>query len=146
MKEIIHVTTQQQLNQCLDIRKEVFVHEQQVDESLEIDEFDDSPQACSHVLLQEDGLPVATGRMRPYKEDTMKLQRIAVRKPARGTGAGKAIVLALEEEARRIGYAYTLLDAQCQAEPFYIKLGYTTVSPETFLDAGIPHVRMKKQL
>jgi len=146
MNRIIHVTTQQQLNECLDIRRKVFVEEQQVDESLEIDEFDESPQACSHVLLHIDGNPAATGRMRPYTDDTMKLQRIAVLKEHRGTGAGKAIVLALEEEASRIGYTCTLLDAQCQAEPFYSKLGYITVSPETFLDAGIPHVRMKKRL
>lgn len=146
MKEIIHVTTQQQLNQCLNIRKEVFVKEQQVDESLEIDEFDESPESCYHVLFQVDGKPLATGRMRPYTDDTMKLQRIAVLLAARGTGAGKAIVLGLEEAARQAGYAYTLLDAQCQAEGFYSKLGYITISAETFLDAGIPHVRMKKTL
>ncbi|MBE1446915.1 GNAT family N-acetyltransferase [Paenibacillus sp. OAS669] len=146
MKQTIHVTTQEQLNQCLDIRKEVFVREQKVDISLEIDEFDESPQACYHILLLEDGKPTATGRMRPYTDDTMKLQRIAVRQSSRGTGAGRAIVLGLEEEAKRIGYAYTLLDAQCQAEPFYAKLGYVTISEETFLDAGIPHVRMKKTL
>ncbi|WP_282937877.1 GNAT family N-acetyltransferase [Paenibacillus sp. RC67] len=146
MKEIIHVTTQQQLNECLDIRKEVFVVEQQVDVSLEIDEFDESPESCRHVLLQQDGKPSAAGRMRPYTDDTMKLQRIAVLKSARGTGAGKAIVLALEEEAHRLGYNYTLLDAQCQAEGFYSKLGYITISTETFLDAGIPHVRMRKTL
>ncbi|MCS7463293.1 GNAT family N-acetyltransferase [Paenibacillus doosanensis] len=146
MNQTSHVTTQQQLHQCLDIRKKVFVIEQQVDESLEIDEFDETPQSCCHVLYEMDGQPAATGRMRPYKSDTMKLQRIAVLKEARGTGAGRAIVTALEEEARRLGYAYTLLDAQCQAEPFYLKLGYVTVSPETFLDAGIPHVRMTKKL
>lgn len=148
MKQIILVTDQDQLQQCLNIRMEVFVREQQVDESLEVDEFDQSPDACIHMLLLEDGQPVATGRMRPYENasETMKLQRIAVRKEQRGTGAGKAIVLALEEEAKKQGFAYTLLDAQCQAEPFYAKIGYTTVSSETFLDAGIPHVRMKKPL
>ncbi|WP_036746599.1 GNAT family N-acetyltransferase [Paenibacillus sp. UNC451MF] len=146
MKQIIHVTTREQLNQCLDIRKEVFVQEQEVDESLEIDEFDESPDSCYHVLVQQDDQPLATGRMRPYTDDTMKLQRIAVLKASRGTGAGKTVVLALEDEARRAGYAYTLLDAQCQAEVFYRKLGYVTISTETFLDAGIPHVRMKKTL
>ncbi|OXM82372.1 GNAT family N-acetyltransferase [Paenibacillus rigui] len=148
MKQTLIVTTPEQLQQCLDIRMEVFVQEQQVDPSLEIDAFDESPDACVHMLLLEDGQPVATGRMRPYENasSTMKLQRIAVRQAQRGTGAGKAIVLGLEEEAKRLGFASSLLDAQCQAEPFYEKLGYKKVSPETFLDAGIPHVRMKKQL
>jgi len=148
VKQIVLVTNKEQLQQCLDIRMEVFVREQQVDASLEVDEFDQSPEACTHMLLLVDGQPAATGRMRPYENanSTMKLQRIAVLKPMRGTGAGKAIVLGLEEQAKKLGFAYTLLDAQCQAEVFYQKLGYVTISPETFLDAGIPHVRMKKQL
>ncbi|MBP1996536.1 GNAT family N-acetyltransferase [Paenibacillus eucommiae] len=146
MNHTIIVTTPEELQQCLTIRREVFIHEQQVDESLEIDEFDASPEACVHVLLHHDGKSAATGRMQPYDEITMKLQRIAVLQPYRGTGAGKAIVYALEEEAFRKGFKYTLLDAQCQAEIFYSKLGYVTVSSEPFLDANIPHVRMKKQL
>jgi predicted GNAT family N-acyltransferase len=138
MKQALIVTTEEQLKQCLDIRMDVFVKEQQVDVSLEVDEFDASPDACVHILLQDDGRAIATGRMRPYKEGVMKLQRIAVRQEQRGTGAGKAIVLALEEAARERGYGWTLLDAQCQAEAFYHRLGYETVSPEVFLDAGIP--------
>ncbi|MFD0677839.1 MULTISPECIES: GNAT family N-acetyltransferase [unclassified Paenibacillus] len=146
MKPTLIVTTREQLQQCLAIRYEVFIQEQQVDESLEIDEFDQSPDACVHVLLLDNGQALATGRMRPYDETTMKLQRIAVRKEQRGTGAGKTIVLALEDLAREQGFDYSLLDAQCQAEAFYHKLGYVTLSPEIFLDAGIPHVRMKKKL
>jgi predicted GNAT family N-acyltransferase len=38
------------------------------------------------------------------------------------------------------------MDGQCQAEGFYNKLGYVTVSTEPFLDAGILHVRMQKEL
>ncbi|TDG00464.1 GNAT family N-acetyltransferase [Paenibacillus piri] len=146
MRQIVIATTRDQLQQCLDVRREVFVNEQQVDESLEVDEFDQSPDACVHVLLLDSGRPVGAGRMRPYEEGAMKLQRIAVLRGQRGTGAGKAVVLALEEAARERGYTGTVLDAQCQAEAFYSKLGYVTVSPEPFLDAGIPHVRMKKRL
>ncbi|WP_248928813.1 GNAT family N-acetyltransferase [Paenibacillus hamazuiensis] len=140
------VKTDEELQQCLRIRQKVFVEEQGVDPAIEIDELDASPAACRHLLLADETGPIATGRMRPYDASAMKLQRIAVLPEHRGTGAGRAIVLAMEEQARKLGFSHTVLDAQVQAEPFYRKLGYETVSSETFLDAGIPHVRMKKQI
>jgi predicted GNAT family N-acyltransferase len=51
----------------------------------------------------------------------------------------------LENEARVEGMTKSKLNAQIQAQEFYHKLGYVTVSGE-FLDAGIPHVTMVKQI
>ncbi|AJY76695.1 GNAT family N-acetyltransferase [Paenibacillus beijingensis] len=144
--QAIRVTTAKQLEQCLAIRKEVFVEEQQVDIELEMDDYDASPASCLHILLTRDGQPVGTGRLIPYRDSAAKLQRIALRKPYRGTGAGKELVKALEDAAKTSGYTDAVLDAQCQAEPFYRKLGYAPVSPDTFLDAGILHIRMAKKL
>ena len=145
--KIVRIETQESLKQAFRIRLEVFVQEQQVPEDLEMDEYDVSPEAARHLLLlDEDGTPAAAGRFIEYKPDTAKMQRVAVRKPYRGRGTGRELMGALEKWAKEEGFTYSLLDAQCQAEPFYKKLGYETVSPETFLDAGIPHVRMKKKL
>lgn len=144
--QAVQAGSRSELEQCLAIRKEVFVEEQNVDIALEMDEYDESPFASIHLLLTKHGDPVGTGRLIPYDETTAKLQRIAVRKPYRGTGAGRELVMALEAAARSNGYRAAVLDAQCQAETFYRKLGYAPVSPDTFLDAGILHVRMKKQL
>jgi len=144
--KITRIETEQSLQQAFRIRMEVFVDEQKVPADLEMDEYDASPSAAKHVLLEIDGVPAATGRFIEYKPDTAKMQRIAVRKPYRGKGVGRALMQSLEAWAKGEGYAYSLLDAQCRAEPFYRSLGYETVSPETFLDAGIPHVRMKKAL
>jgi predicted GNAT family N-acyltransferase len=144
---IERITTREKLQEAFQIRMEVFVDEQQVPKDLEMDEYDASPETAHHILVvTEDGVPAATGRFIEYKPDTAKMQRIAVRKPFRGKGTGRALMSALEAWAKEKGYSYSLLDAQCQAEPFYQKLGYVTVSPEKFLDAGIPHVRMKKPL
>lgn len=144
--EKILVKTLEELKQCLAIRREVFIEEQGVSEDLEIDEMDASPDACDHILIRHEGQPVATGRLRAYQSDTAKLQRIAVRKQVRGTGIGRILMKAIEEQAIVLGFSYALLDSQCQAEDFYKKAGYVTISEETFLDAGIPHVRMKKRL
>jgi predicted GNAT family N-acyltransferase len=143
---ILRIRTEQELHQAFQIRVEVFVEEQQVPKDVELDEYDVSPQAARHILVMIDGQAAATGRWIKYKPDTAKMQRIAVRQLFRGLGLGRKLMEALEEWAREEGFAYSLLDAQCQAEPFYAKLGYVTVSSETFLDAGIPHVRMKKKL
>ncbi|WP_334071819.1 MULTISPECIES: GNAT family N-acetyltransferase [Paenibacillus] len=143
---IIHVETQEQLEHCLEIRKEVFVQEQNVPLDLEIDEFDKLSPDVHHVLVEVDGTYAATGRLTYYKDNSAKMQRIAVRKAFRSHGVGKILLIALEELARELAFSQSVLDAQCQAEGFYRKLGYDTISTEPFDDAGIPHVRMVKTL
>lgn len=138
------VTTQEQLNEEKRIRKAVFVDEQGVDESLEWDEFDVSPGACHHFLVTDGGQAVATGRWREYKPGIAKFQRIAVLASYRGRSVGRLLMETMEADARAKGCRGVILDAQCTAEPFYRKLGYEAVSQETFLDAGILHVRMGK--
>lgn len=144
--EIVRVTTDEQLQLGLDIRVKVFVQEQQVPADEEIDDYDTVSDKAVHLLIMDEGVPVATGRMIYYKPDTAKMQRIAVLKDYRSKGYGRVLLLALEEAARELGLVSSVLDGQCQAEPFYNKLGYVTVSDEPFYDAGILHVRMQKEL
>jgi len=142
----IAVTSTEQLEQCLKIRLAVFVDEQKVPHDLEVDEWDASWDACRHFLLLADDQPVAAARYRMYDENTAKLQRIAVLSSHRGHGLGNKIIRFMEEEIHERGIGAIVLDAQVYAEPFYHKLGYVTVSEEQFLDAGIWHVRMKKEI
>ncbi|GAB6929686.1 GNAT family N-acetyltransferase [Paenibacillus sp. JCM 10914] len=144
--EIINVTTEEQLEQALDIRKDVFVLEQKVPLDLEIDDYDHLDAEAHHVLIKLEGHYAATGRVIYYNKDSAKMQRIAVRKPFRSKGIGRVLMLALEAQARELKLEYSVLDAQVQAEEFYRRLGYETVSDEPFDDAGIPHVRMTKKL
>jgi predicted GNAT family N-acyltransferase len=144
--EIIRVRSMEELNQCFTIRNKVFVEEQGVPADIEIDEYDVSPDACAHTLVLSEGKPVATGRWRAYIEDTVKLQRLAVLKSSRGRGLGKSLIQALEKQAQDAGYRFCILDGQCQAEVFYHKLGYVTLSEQPFEEAGIMHVRMRKTL
>ncbi|WP_144939592.1 GNAT family N-acetyltransferase [Paenibacillus sp. 32O-W] len=146
--KIVEVQTQEELDQCLSVRKEVFVIEQKVPEDLEIDEYDRSPGACSHWLALDGSNPAGTGRWIFYGEeaDTAKLQRLAILSRYRGTGLGSRLLNALENSAREAGAQYAVLDGQCHTEAFYVKHGYVTVSKEPFLEAGIWHVRMRKRL
>ncbi|MCG7383434.1 GNAT family N-acetyltransferase [Paenibacillus sp. ACRRY] len=144
--EISYVTTDEQLQQALGIRHEVFVIEQQVPAEIEIDQYDVISPDVHHVLLNTDGQAVATGRLIYYSKDTAKMQRIAVLQSHRSFGYGRVLLLAMEERARELGLTYSVLDAQCQAQKFYEKLGYEVISEEPFYDADILHVRMRKSL
>lgn len=144
--KITYVTNEQELELCFQVRKEVFVEEQQVPLDLEMDEYDVFPLVCGHILLTDQEIPIGTARLKSYDGHTAKFQRIAVTKDYRGKGAGKRLLDALEARSIELGYTSAILDAQVQAEPFYVKSGFRTVSLETFLDAGIPHVRMEKNL
>ncbi|WP_028545011.1 GNAT family N-acetyltransferase [Paenibacillus taiwanensis] len=144
--EIIEVKTQEQLDECIAIRKEVFVQEQNVPDEVECDEYDSLDAPAFHVLLMIDGKYGATGRVKLIDEFTAKMQRIAVRKPFRGLGIGRTLMIGLEQIARAHGVEKCVLDGQCQAEGFYKSLGYETVSEEPFYDADILHVRMEKKL
>jgi predicted GNAT family N-acyltransferase len=135
------VATEEELNDAFSIRKEVFVKEQNVPEELEIDEFEDH---AIHFALYQNNRPVGAGRFRELN-GYGKVERICVAQNVRGSGAGKVIMLGIEEYAREKKISTLKLNAQTSAIPFYEKLGYAIVSEE-FMDAGIPHKTMKKTL
>ncbi|TXK85792.1 GNAT family N-acetyltransferase [Paenibacillus sp. N3.4] len=144
--EIIRVTSLEQLQACFQVRLKVFVEEQQVPEHLEMDEKDESPDACHHILITYEGQPAATARWYEYQEGVAKVQRVAVLSGYRGKSLGKQVMMAIEQQARELNCSSAILDAQCQAEGFYLQLGYQVISDEPFYDAGILHVRMQKRL
>lgn len=138
------ITTDEQLQQAFSIRTKVFVKEQNVPVEEELDSFDVLDGDCQHVLLTQDDVAVGTGRVR-LVEHYGKLQRVAILKEYRQHGFGKVIILKLEQLAAELGATKAKLDAQVHAIGFYEKLGYT-VQSDVFLDAGIEHVLMVKEL
>ncbi|MBA2174459.1 GNAT family N-acetyltransferase [Halobacillus locisalis] len=130
-----------QKDDAFSVRRVVFIHEQKVPESLEMDEHDES---AHHFVGYDENIPVAAGRLRVV-EDYGKLERICVIREHRGRHFGQAIISRLEEYTKELGFHKTKLNAQTHAEDFYKSLGYETIS-DTFIDAGIPHVTMVKHL
>ncbi|HEY7741179.1 MAG TPA: GNAT family N-acetyltransferase [Steroidobacteraceae bacterium] len=121
-----------------EIRRAVFIDEQQVAES---EEWDDDDPVSVHALATLNREPVGTGRLNPAG----KIGRIAVVAGMRGRGIGATILRLLLQEAHRRGLREPYLHAQLQAVPFYEKFGFTSEG-EVFDEAGIPHVRMKHAL
>ncbi|MBO9128621.1 GNAT family N-acetyltransferase [Bacillus sp. 165] len=135
------VENEKQLQDAFSVRKQVFVDEQKVSAAEEYDEHDPT---ATHVVLYDNGVPVGAGRMREL-DGYGKMERICVLSSHRKCGAGRLIMDALEHTAAEQGLKKAKLHAQTQAESFYKKLGYDTVS-DVFMEADIPHVVMKKPL
>ncbi|KJJ42330.1 hypothetical protein UM89_07360 [Bacillus subtilis] len=140
---IKRITTETDLHVALDIRKTVFIEEQQVPESDEFDQFDTLNEQCQHVLVYHKNLPVGTGRVR-IVDQTGKLERICILKPYRKFGLGKVIISGLENIMKEKGISACKLHGQTQAAGFYKKLGYQ-ISSQEFMEDGIPHVLMTKE-
>lgn len=135
------VSTKEQLEDAFKVRQEVFVNEQKVPVEEEIDQFEDE---AIHIVLYDERTPVGAARLR-ILDGIGKLERICVLSSCRGKGAGKQLVDKLEEIASSEGVKKFKLNAQTHAIPFYERLGYKTIS-DIFMDAGIPHVSMIKEV
>jgi predicted GNAT family N-acyltransferase len=121
------------------IREAVFMREQCVSAELEWDGLD---EACHHALaLSASGDAIGCGRITPQGY----IGRMAVLPEWRGKRVGSAILEMLLDYARSQNLAQVELAAQVQAIPFYQSHGFEAEG-EPFLDANIPHRKMKLKL
>ena len=91
------------------------------------------------------GRDIGAVRCLPQEDGTLRLQRFCIRKDCRGQGAGRQTLAAVENRFRAEGLSAVVLDAKCSARGFYEACGYEAVSGE-FLEAGVPHVAMRRAL
>lgn len=120
------------------IREAVFVVEQDVPPELE---WDGEDEGAVHFLAFEDEFAVGAARLQPDG----RIGRVSVLKDWRGLHIGEALMQAAIAEAERRGLSRQFLTAQSYAVPFYERLGFR-VDSEEFLEAGIPHVDMVREL
>jgi predicted GNAT family N-acyltransferase len=130
-----------EMNEALKLRYEVFVEEQNVPVELEIDEYDND---AIHVIYLVDENVVGTLRI-VNKKGKAKIGRVAVKKTHRLQGIGAEMLRYALEFAKKNGYQESFLESQTQATSFYEKLGFQAEG-DIFMDAGIPHVLMRKKL
>lgn len=135
------INSDETLQTAFDIRKKVFVEEQQVPMEIEIDEHEDE---AIHFICSDGEEYVGASRLR-FVDDYGKLERICVLQEARGKNFGKYLIAAMEEEIMRQNIKEARLNAQTRAVTLYESVGYEVVSGE-FMDANIPHVEMMKKL
>jgi len=136
------VENNEELEEALDIRERVFVEEQGISETLEIDGND---SAALHVIAKNGDIAVATARVRFLSKWQAKMERMAILKSSRGSGIGKGIIAFLEEELKKRGVEQIVLHSQYYVIGFYKKCGYKETGLP-FLDADIKHITMEKNI
>lgn len=121
------------------VREAVFICEQGIAPELEWDGLDDH---CRHALvLSVQGEAIGCGRLL----ENGHIGRIAVLPKWRNKKVGTAIVEALLGYARAHGYPQVDVDAQTHAVPFYRSFDFLEEGA-IFMDAGLPHIKMRLKL
>jgi predicted GNAT family N-acyltransferase len=125
--------------QLLHIRFRVFVDEQGVPRDMEEDEHD--PHALHLLVRDAQGQPIGCARLL----HSGQIGRMAVLQAYRCQGIGSRLLQQLLQLAGQTGLPRVFLHAQCQAEGFYRRAGFTPVG-EVFMEAGISHREMHLSL
>lgn len=132
---------QEEVELCYKVRTKVFVEEQNVPISIEIDE---KETISTHFYVIDDAKVIAVGRI--YNDNGIGvIGRIAVLKESRGIGVGLFLMQNIIDFAKQKGFLKVLLGSQEQALGFYEKLGFAVCS-DMYFDADIPHFKMQKVL
>jgi predicted GNAT family N-acyltransferase len=138
MTEVLHITQKDDLNNALEIRRCVFVEEQNVPAEAEYDEFENTSR---HFLAFSNKTPCGTARWR-FTDKGIKLERFAVLKEFRNHKIGSALVAKVLEDVAKVRKSELIyLHAQVSAMGLYRKFGFEPVG-EMFLECEIEHFKM----
>ena len=130
-----------ELREALVLRERVFCGEQGV--SFEADQDGRDPEA-THIVAIDEGAVIGTCRLL-FRGQIARLGRLAVERGRRGDGVAAAILREADRVAGQAGADSIALHAQTYALALYSSAGYETYGP-TFVEEGIEHVAMEKQL
>jgi YbgC/YbaW family acyl-CoA thioester hydrolase len=125
------------------LREAVFVQEQGIGAQMVWDDLDASAvHAVSFNAMQ---VAVASGRLLQPEPGKGRIGRMAVSRTLRGADLGKDVLAALVDASQARGDSEVSLHAQCSAEGFYLKNGFTARG-DVFEEAGISHIDMVRDL
>ena len=109
------------------------------------DEFDQhDADGTRHIVLLDEGYPVATCRFYEIGPDTVTLGRVVVLPEYRGQGLGAKAVTEAEQWIRELGYRRISIDSRLEAVGFYEKLDYDHMDDEVIRSGTFDCVRMEK--
>jgi len=132
------VSSKDDFLKSIEIRKKVFVDEQNVPLDMEVDEYEDQ---STHFLIYFEQKAVGTGRCR-LMGSFLKIERLSILKEFRGKHLGAELLKFIQEEAFQKHPTYLqVMHAQAYALKFYEKLGWVKIG-DIFDEAGIDHYLM----
>lgn len=102
---------------------------------------------CWHrMACIDERIPLGVARLQRNSPEQGQIRYMAVEPAWRGRGAGRALVEALEMQARALGMNEIVLDAREESVAFYQRLGYEVLGPSHTLFGTIRHAAMRKRL
>jgi ElaA protein len=127
--------------EILKARSAVFTMEQNI-HYMDMDDVD--YRSVHFAEVDDDGHVIAYLRMFAADDaEAVNVGRVLVL--ARGQGNGRELMNLAIDYATQKGYRCIFCNAQKQTIAFYERCGFETISEE-FIEAGIPHVRMRREL
>ncbi len=139
--QVRRARSQDELNEALALRHDVFCREQGVPEYEEMDGRD--PDGVHLVAVAGNEL-LGTCRLL-FIGRSVQLSRLAVRVDARRRGIATALLALADDEASAAGAKRIVLHAQTYALKLYENAGYRARG-RVFVEADIEHVAMEKTL
>lgn len=140
-KVIEKVVGKDRREEAFRIRREVFIVEQGIAPEEVYDKYDET---AVHFLASIEAVPVGTTRLL-IEGSQGRIGRMAVLKPYRGQGIGRALLEEVIKEARLREIIRLYLHAQAASIYFYRGSGFIPYG-EPFLEAEIIHQAMEKRL
>ena len=136
------VTGSAELQQAFEVRRQVFVQEQGVSEDLV---FDGQDREALHIVVKDGERAIGSARVQFLADNRAKLERMAVLNRYRRKGIGREMLLFLDAVWKDKQVQQVIVHAQLAVVPFYKSCGFHPVGLP-FQEAGIKHIKMRKQL
>jgi len=136
------VTGDVELQEAFEVRRQVFVREQGISEDLV---FDGRDREALHIIVKDRGRVIGSARVQFLTDNQAKLERMAVLERYRRKGIGKGMLLFLDAVWKDKQVRQVIIHAQLEVVPFYKLYGFDELGLP-FREAGIKHIKMRKQL
>jgi predicted GNAT family N-acyltransferase len=136
------VTGEVELQEAFEVRRQVFVREQDIPEELVFDGHDGE---ALHVVVKDGKRVIGSARIQFLSNNQAKLERMAILKRYRRKGIGRKMLLFLDAVWKDKQVQQVIIHAQLEVVPFYKLCGFDELGLP-FREAGIKHIKMRKQL
>jgi len=136
------VTGDVELQEAFEVRRQVFVREQSISEDLV---FDGHDREALHMVVKDGERVIGSARVQFLADSQAKLERMAILKRYRRKGIGREMLLFLDTIWKDKQVQQVIIHAQLEVIPFYKLCGFDEFG-SPFREAGIKHMKMRKQL
>ena len=128
------------MQQAFEVRRQVFVREQDISEDLVFDGYD---REALHMVVKDGERVIGSARVQFLADNQAKLERMAILKRYRRKGIGREMLLFLDTVWQDKQVQQVIIHAQLEVVPFYKLCGFDELGLP-FWEAGIKHIEMRK--